>query len=70
MSLSVLKERLYAEHRVEVPLTELGGASYIRVSIEIYNDRDDTDLLAELAAAAVGRDVADVRVGDGWIVRR
>ncbi len=51
VDLSVLKERLYAEHRVEVPLTELGDASYIRVSIQVYNDRDDTDaLLAGLAA--------------------
>ncbi len=68
--LSVLKGAALRGASVEVPLTELGDASYIRVSIQVYNDRDDTDALLAGPAVVVGRDVADVRVGDGWIVRR
>ncbi len=39
--------RLLAEHRVEVPFTELDGEHLIRVSIQAYNDERDVDRLLE-----------------------
>ncbi len=39
--LDLLKERLYDEHRVEVPFTRWGGRCFVRVSFQAYNDRAD-----------------------------
>jgi isopenicillin-N epimerase len=40
-----LWSRLYAEHRVEVPVYEWQGKNLLRVSIGPYNDGDDVDRL-------------------------
>lgn len=46
-----LKERLYAEHRIEVPIMEWQGQPFIRVSIQAYNTPEDVDALMEGLAA-------------------
>jgi len=40
-----LKEFLYAERRIEVPLMEWNGKKLIRISIQGYNSREDVDTL-------------------------
>jgi len=40
-----LQQQLYADYRIEVPIIEHQGAVYIRVSIQIYNTREDADAL-------------------------
>lgn len=40
-----LKERLYNEYRIEVPLMDWNGYKLIRVSIQGYNSRRDVDAL-------------------------
>lgn len=40
-----LKERLYSEYRVEVPLIFWNEKKFIRISIQGYNTQDDTDAL-------------------------
>jgi len=47
-----LKQRLYAEHRIEVPTMAWQGQAFMRVSIQAYNTRDDVDALI-LALAAL-----------------
>ena len=46
-----LTRRLYAEHRVEVPVFETAGGWVLRVSIQAYNDESDVDALAAALAA-------------------
>jgi len=41
-----LSQRLYQEHRVEVPVYEWGGATLLRVSVGPYNDETDVERLA------------------------
>lgn len=41
-----LKQRLYDEYRIEVPLIDRNGRRLIRISIQGYNDRGDVDALA------------------------
>lgn len=44
-----LKQRLYDEYKIEIPITEVAGSNYIRVSIQGYNEIADVDrLLAAL----------------------
>jgi isopenicillin-N epimerase len=43
-----LQERLYDEHRIEIPVAEHKGDRYIRASFQVYNDEGD---LARLQAA-------------------
>ncbi len=45
--LVALKARLYDEFRVEVPLTELNGRKYVRISVQAYNTQEDLDRLYE-----------------------
>ena len=48
--LDTLKARLYAEHRVEVPLIRWNGQRFIRVSLQAYNDEADADALLQALA--------------------
>lgn len=43
--LPALKERLYDEYKIEVPLIEWQGRQFVRISIQAYNTRDDVDAL-------------------------
>jgi isopenicillin-N epimerase len=45
--LIVLKDRLWEEYQIEVPLGGWGGGHYIRVSIQCYNGPNDVDRLVE-----------------------
>jgi isopenicillin-N epimerase len=45
-----LKERLYDEHRVEIPVFERDSARFIRASFQGYNDDADVDTLARALA--------------------
>jgi isopenicillin-N epimerase len=45
-----LGQRLYDEHRIEVPVYEWEGRRILRVSIGPYNDEDDLDRLAHAVA--------------------
>ena len=40
-----LKQRMYDEYRIEVPLTSWGGLDMVRVSYQGYNDHDDLERL-------------------------
>ncbi len=42
-----LQQRLWEQHHIEVPITELDGRRGIRVSCHLYNTRDDIDRLVE-----------------------
>jgi isopenicillin-N epimerase len=42
-----LKNKLYEQYRVEVPITEINGKYYVRVSIQAYNTREDVDALIQ-----------------------
>ena len=46
-----LKERLYDEYRIEVPVFELDGETFIRPSFQGYNDEADLDRLRDALAA-------------------
>jgi len=41
----VLRERLWADYRIEVPITEWQGLSAVRLSIQAYNTEQDVDRL-------------------------
>ncbi len=45
MSANTLKETLYDSWRIEVPVHEIAGEVYLRVSIQGYNDQADADRL-------------------------
>ena len=45
--LKALKERLWDEYQIEVPLVGWGGGHYVRVSIQCYNSPNDIDRLVE-----------------------
>jgi isopenicillin-N epimerase len=46
-----LKERLYDEYRIEVPVFELDGEAFIRPSFQGYNDEADLERLRDALAA-------------------
>jgi len=46
-----LKRRLYDEHRIEVPIFEVGGRWVLRVSVQGYNDEADLEALRAALAA-------------------
>jgi isopenicillin-N epimerase len=46
-----LQERLYDEHRIEIPVFEHDGERYIRPSFQGYNDADDLGRLGVALAA-------------------
>lgn len=45
-----LQQRLYAEHRVEVPLPRLGNRTLLRVSCQVYNTAKQYERLADVVA--------------------
>ena len=49
-----LWQRLYEEHRVEVPVYEWDGRRVLRVSTGPYNDEGDLDRLVTALATLVG----------------
>ena len=46
-----LTRRLFAEHRIEVPVIETTRGWVLRVSIQAYNDEDDIEALAQALAS-------------------
>ncbi|MBT3314851.1 MAG: aminotransferase class V-fold PLP-dependent enzyme [Anaerolineae bacterium] len=42
-----LKTRLYDEYNIEIPFTTWGEQSFLRISIQSYNNEDDVDKLAD-----------------------
>ena len=46
-----LKERLYDEHRIEIPVFERGDDRFIRPSFQGYNDAADLERLRDALAA-------------------
>jgi len=49
---AALREWLFSHHRIEVPVTQHAGASFVRVSVQAYNDEADLATLARALAAA------------------
>jgi isopenicillin-N epimerase len=43
-----LEQRLYDEHRIEVPITAIDGHRWIRISAQLYNRMSDYELLADV----------------------
>ena len=46
-----LQERLYDDHRIEIPVFERDGRRFIRASFQGYNDTADLERLAGALAA-------------------
>ena len=40
-----LKQHLYDDYRIEVPITDWNGRCFVRVSVQAYNDQHDLDIL-------------------------
>ncbi len=49
-----LKQRLFDDHRIEVPVFETPHGWVLRVSVQGYNDRSDLDALAAALTACAG----------------
>jgi isopenicillin-N epimerase len=49
-----IRDALLFEHRIEVPVLARDGALYVRVSIQVYNEAEDVERLAD-AIDAMGR---------------
>jgi isopenicillin-N epimerase len=41
-----LRRRLFEQHHIEVPITQHGGRTFVRVSVQAYNTQQDLDRLA------------------------
>lgn len=52
---ALLKNRLYNEYRIEVPVLDWNGNKLIRVSVQGYNTRDDLDRLLEALSRLISR---------------
>jgi isopenicillin-N epimerase len=46
-NLTLLKERLWNEYQIEVPMVGWNGGHYVRVSIQCYNGPNEVDRLLE-----------------------
>jgi len=46
-----LQERLYDDHRIEIPVSEQGDDRFIRASFQGYNDADDLERLKSALVA-------------------
>ena len=42
---ALLKEQLYADYRVEVPIILWNHQPLVRISIQVYNTADDVEIL-------------------------
>ena len=42
---AALRERLFEQHRIEVPVTQHAGRTFVRVSVQAYNTADDLEAL-------------------------
>ena len=49
-----LQERLYAEHRIEIPVFERGDDRFIRASFQGYNDAADLERLETALLELIG----------------
>lgn len=47
-----LRQRLFAKHRIEVPVTQHEGRCFVRVSVQGYNTREDLETLARALRSA------------------
>jgi isopenicillin-N epimerase len=45
-----LRERLFEQHRIEVPVTQHGGRTFVRVSVQGYNSEADLQALEDALA--------------------
>jgi len=43
----LLRQRLFNEHRIEVPVTTHADAVFVRLSVQGYNTEEDTSRLVE-----------------------
>ncbi|HEY5731154.1 MAG TPA: aminotransferase class V-fold PLP-dependent enzyme [Anaerolineales bacterium] len=57
-NLAVLKNRMYDEYKVEVPLIQWQDRQFVRVSIQAYNTQEDVDVLL-IALRALLPDVSN-----------
>jgi isopenicillin-N epimerase len=46
-----LRETLFMDHRIEIPVTQHKGQTFVRISVQGYNTQDDIDRLVEGLAA-------------------
>jgi len=46
-NLAGLKSRLYDEYKIEIPLIQWQDRQFIRISVQGYNTREDTDALVD-----------------------
>jgi isopenicillin-N epimerase len=49
---AALQEWLFAQHRIEVPVTQHGSSTFVRVSVQAYNTEAELDLLVNALAKA------------------
>ncbi len=47
-----LRARLFEQHRIEVPVTQHGGQTFVRVSVQAYNTQAELDTLVRALALA------------------
>ncbi len=45
-----LRQHLFEQHRIEVPVTQHGGQTFVRVSVQAYNTPAELDLLVDALA--------------------
>lgn len=57
--LSTLKERLYENHRIEVPVVDWNQRKFLRVSIQGYNSQNDIDVFLNALDSELKRQVND-----------
>lgn len=48
-----LKEILYNQHKIEIPIFKWGNRMFIRISIQIYNEKKEIDLLLSVLSGII-----------------